>query len=70
MSAGARLALASPRGGSQMVTTNGFGDFWFQGLAKGGMYQLVIAAEGFASQIFAGISADKDVNLGYTQDDP
>ena len=53
-----------------MVTTNGFGDFWFQGLAKGSMYQLVIAAEGFASQIFAGISADKDVNLGYTQDDP
>jgi len=61
---GAVCTLTGLGGATQTVTTDGFGDFWFHGLAEGGTYQLVIAAEGFASQTFAGISTEKDVNLG------
>ncbi|MFH1646597.1 MAG: carboxypeptidase regulatory-like domain-containing protein, partial [Chloroflexota bacterium] len=45
------------------ATTDGFGDFWFQGLADG-TYKLKIEVKGFASKSFDNISTEKDVNLG------
>jgi tetrathionate reductase subunit B len=44
-------------------TTDGFGDFWFEGL-DAGIYSLEIAAAGFSAKTFAGISTQEDVNLG------
>ena len=44
-------------------TTDGFGDFWFEGLGIG-CYSLEIAAEGFAPKSFAAIGTEADVNLG------
>ena len=49
--------------GTLKKATNGFGDFWFEGLAEG-TYSLVIEAEGFAPKTFEAISAREDVNLG------
>jgi tetrathionate reductase subunit B len=43
--------------------TDGFGDFWFEGLAEG-TYSLTIEAKGFPSKTFNAISTEKDVNLG------
>jgi tetrathionate reductase subunit B len=45
------------------VNTDGFGDFWFEGLDVGG-YALEISAPGFATKSFAAISTEADVNLG------
>jgi tetrathionate reductase subunit B len=50
-------------GGTWTTTTDGFGDFWFEGLPAG-TYDLEIAAEGFASKVFAGLSTERDINLG------
>jgi tetrathionate reductase subunit B len=44
-------------------TTDGFGDFWFEGLEVG-HYSLEIVAEGFTSKILAGLSTEQDLNLG------
>jgi tetrathionate reductase subunit B len=44
-------------------TTDGFGDFWFEGLAVG-TYSLTIEAKGFPSKTIKPISTEKDVNLG------
>jgi tetrathionate reductase subunit B len=43
--------------------TDGFGDFWFEGLEEG-TYSLEIRADGFASRTFEGLTTAKDVNLG------
>jgi Fe-S-cluster-containing dehydrogenase component len=43
--------------------TDGFGDFWFEGLAEG-TYSLAIEANGFPTKTIKAISTEKDVNLG------
>ncbi len=49
--------------GKVKTTTNGFGDFWFEGLDVG-QYALKIEAKGFTAKSIADISTEKDVNLG------
>jgi len=44
-------------------TTDGFGDFWFEGLDEG-TYSLKIEAQGFPTKTIEHISTEKDVNLG------
>jgi len=44
-------------------TTDGFGDFWFEGLGVG-HYSLEIAADGLPTRSFVSISTEMDVNLG------
>jgi Fe-S-cluster-containing dehydrogenase component len=44
-------------------TTDGFGDFWFEGLEVG-TYSLKIEAKGFPAKTIGSISTEKDVNLG------
>ncbi|MFC1911003.1 4Fe-4S dicluster domain-containing protein [Chloroflexota bacterium] len=51
------------KGGTLTKATDGFGDFWFEGLAVGD-YSLKIEAKGFPSKTFNNISTEKDVNLG------
>ena len=51
-------------GATYTATTDGFGDFWFRGLADGASYTLTIAAPGFAAKTIDAISTEKDVNLG------
>ena len=45
------------------VDTDGFGDFWFEDLGAG-TYSLEIAADGFESRTFTGLSTARDINLG------
>jgi tetrathionate reductase subunit B len=45
------------------ATTDGFGDFWFEGLEVG-KYSLKIEAKGFAAKTISDISTEQDVNLG------
>jgi tetrathionate reductase subunit B len=59
---GATCTLSS-NGKKLTATTDGFGDFWFEGLEEG-TYSLKIAAKGFAAKAFDSISTEKDVNLG------
>jgi Fe-S-cluster-containing dehydrogenase component len=59
---GASLTLTS-NGSIWTTTTDGFGDFWFEGLEIGS-YDLEISAAGFAPKAFAALSTDQDVNLG------
>jgi tetrathionate reductase subunit B len=60
-----RRAECTLAGGiKQLATlTDGFGDFWFEGLEVG-TYSLQIAAEGFPIKTIADIRAENDVNLG------
>jgi len=44
-------------------TTDGFGDFWFEGLDEG-TYSLKIEAQGFPTKTISSISTQTDVNLG------
>jgi Fe-S-cluster-containing dehydrogenase component len=61
---GATCTLTGPKASKKATaTTDGFGDFWFQGLADG-VYSLKIEAKGFAAKTFDKISTEKDVNLG------
>jgi tetrathionate reductase subunit B len=50
-------------GSTSTETTDGFGDFWFEGLAAGA-YSLEIAAAGFPTKRFPEIAVENDVNLG------
>lgn len=61
---GAVCTLTGAEGATYTVTTDGFGDFWFRGLADGATYSLTITAEGFAPKTFESITTVKDVNLG------
>lgn len=46
------------------ATTDGFGDFWFEGIEEG-VYSLKIEAEGFAAKTFNNLSTEgKSLNLG------
>jgi Fe-S-cluster-containing dehydrogenase component len=49
--------------GTLRKATDGFGDFWFEGLPEG-TYSLVIEADGFAPKKYEAISTNEDVNLG------
>jgi len=49
--------------GTGTATTDGFGNFWFEGL-KVGTFSLKIEAAGFATWTKDSISTEKDVNLG------
>jgi tetrathionate reductase subunit B len=60
---GATCTLSGGKGATQTATTDGFGDFWFRGLA-GGKYKLTIAAKGFRDKTFTDIDTEKDINLG------
>jgi len=59
---GATCTLSS-NGKKLTATTDGFGDFWFEGLEEG-KYSLKIEAKGFAANTIESISTEKDVNLG------
>jgi tetrathionate reductase subunit B len=59
---GATCTLSS-NGQKLTATTDGFGDFWFEGLEVG-KYSLKIEAKGFTAKTFDSISTEKDVNLG------
>jgi sulfite dehydrogenase (quinone) subunit SoeB len=61
---GATCTLMGAKGASYTATTDGFGDFWFRGLADGATYSLTIAAPGFTTKTIDAISTMKDVNLG------
>jgi len=62
----ATVTLTAAAGGeTRTLKSDGFGDFWFEGLEVG-EYSLTIAAEGFAKATIAGIRTDSDVNLGDT----
>jgi tetrathionate reductase subunit B len=57
------ICTLSTSGRELSATTDGFGDFWFEGLDTGN-YSLKIDAKGFAARIMEKINTDKDVNLG------
>ena len=59
---GATCTLNS-NGKAMTATTDGFGDFWFEGL-EDGIYNLKIEAKGFAAKTFDKLNAEKDINLG------
>jgi hypothetical protein len=48
---------------TQTTTTDGFGDFWFEGLEVG-TYSLEISAVGYAARTLGAISTEQYVNLG------
>jgi tetrathionate reductase subunit B len=48
---------------SRTAATDGFGDFWFEGLETGS-YSVEIKTEGFVGKTFRDLSTAKDVNLG------
>ncbi|MGI5939246.1 MAG: 4Fe-4S dicluster domain-containing protein [Thermoleophilia bacterium] len=61
---GAVCTLHGPDGSApQTAVTDDFGDFWFHGLAEEA-YELTIAADGYATKTFSGLTTEKDVNLG------
>ena len=55
----------TPAGGepSLSVKTDGFGDFWFEGL-DAGVFSLDMSADGFVGKTLTGLSTDQDINLG------
>ena len=59
---GATCTLTGP-GVARATTTDGFGDFWFEGLDVG-TYSLEISAQGFPTRTFDSIDTRLDVNLG------
>ena len=60
---GATCNLTDGNGGSFTVTTDGFGDFWFENLEVG-IYSLEIEADKYPPKTINKISTEKDVNLG------
>ena len=60
---GATCTLSGNGSRKLTATTDGFGDFWFEGLEVG-TYSLKIEAEGFAAKTIDSISTEQDVNLG------
>ncbi len=59
---GATCALTGD-GVKRTAATDGFGDFWFEGLEIG-IYDLEITADGFPAKVFSELSTEKDLNLG------
>ncbi len=60
---GARCTLVGAGGEKLETQTDGFGDFWFEGL-KEGTFSLTIEAEGFAPMKYAALDTSDDINLG------
>jgi tetrathionate reductase subunit B len=58
-------AVCTLRGDGAQYTTNtdGFGDFWFEGLGQG-EFALKVEAAGFETKMIDSISTESDVNLG------
>jgi sulfite dehydrogenase (quinone) subunit SoeB len=59
---GATCTLSS-NGSTWTEITDGFGDFWFEGLVAGA-YSLEIAGAGFPTKRFREIAVENDINLG------
>jgi hypothetical protein len=59
---GAQCALNN-NGTTLTTTTDGFGDFWFEGLGEGD-YNLTIEADGYITGNYDNINTQSDVNLG------
>ena len=63
--AGARCTLVDAASGEKRETkTDGFGDFWFEGLDEAKTFTLTIEAEGFAPMKYTALDTSEDVNLG------
>ena len=60
---GAECTLSDGSGVVSRTKTDGFGDFWFRDLPKGGVYSVEIAADGFKAKRFDEVRTDKSVNL-------
>ena len=60
---GAALTLRGPNSENLTAQTNGWGDFWFEGL-EGGVYSLDINASGYQNKTLGSIDARESVNLG------
>ncbi len=60
---GATCTLSGNGSKKLTATTDGFGDFWLEGLEVG-TYSLKIESKGFAAKTMDSISTEKDVNLG------
>ena len=61
---GATCTLTDDRSDDKFTaTTDGFGDFWFEGLDVG-TYMLNVEAKGFPTKTIKSISTEKDANLG------
>jgi tetrathionate reductase subunit B len=60
---GATVTATPAAGGAVSVATDEFGDFWLKGLETG-VYEVSIAAEGFATKVFSAVDTEKDINLG------
>ena len=58
-----RIRRARKKNPDTITDSDGFGDFWFEGLDEG-VYALKIEAKGFAAKSFDKLSTEKDVNLG------
>jgi tetrathionate reductase subunit B len=59
---GAHCSLNN-NGTTLTTTTDGFGDFWFEGLGEGD-YNLTIEADGYVTGNYDNINTQSDVNLG------
>ena len=59
----AALTLHGPNGENLIAQTNGWGDFWFEGL-RAGTYSLEIQASGYQNKTLGNIDARESVNLG------
>jgi tetrathionate reductase subunit B len=60
---GATLTLTAADGQTQTTRSNGWGDFWFEGLATG-IYSIDIQVQGHLGMSIRSIDAQKSVNLG------
>jgi len=61
---GAKATLTNSKSGEKAtITTDNFGDFWFEDLAVG-TYSLQIEADGFNTKTIDNISTEKDINVG------
>jgi tetrathionate reductase subunit B len=61
---GASVTLTDLENGSDRTTgTDGFGDFWFEGL-KVGSYSLTVEQKGYMPYRIESLSTEQDVNLG------
>ncbi len=60
---GAVCTLTAADNSVTTAKTDGFGDFWFEGLEEG-VYSLKIEAEGFQPKTYTDLNTEKDINLG------
>jgi Fe-S-cluster-containing dehydrogenase component len=60
---GASVTATAADGTAGAAVTDGFGDFWIEGLASG-EYEVSIEADGFEARVFEIVDTTDDVNLG------